>query len=161
MNIPLRPDRTEYEQGPEIDDMVPTRGYRETPVVGLGGSAGSIEGLQNFFTTLPAGSALAFVVVLHLAQEHESMLPEILQRCTRMPVHSAQDGMPLEPGHVYVIPSGKLLECADGKLRLQEPPELRGRHVAVDIFFRSLADTHGPTRRRWCFRAWTATAPSA
>ena len=161
MNIPLRPGRTEEEPGPQLDDMVPTRGYREVPVVGLGGSAGSIEGLQNFFTTLPASPGLAFVVVLHLAQEHESMLPDILQRCTRMPVHSAQDDMVVEPGHVYVIPSGKLLECADGKLRLQEPPQARSRHVAVDIFFRSLADTHGPTRRPWCFRAWTATAPSA
>jgi two-component system CheB/CheR fusion protein len=144
MNDALRPDRAEEELSHEIDDMVPTRGYREIPVVGIGGSAGSIEALQSFFGTMPAGSGLAFVVVTHLAQDYESMLPDILRRDTRMPVHRAEDGMAIEPGHVYVIPSGKLLECADGKLRLQDPPEARSRHVTVDIFFRSLADTHGP-----------------
>src|SRR5881275_2162284 len=104
MNDALRPDRTEEELG-----------------LGIGGSAGSIEALQNFFGTMPAGSGLAFVVVTHLAQEHESMLADILQRSTRMPVHRAEDGMRIEPGHAYVIPSGKLLECSDGKLRLQDP----------------------------------------
>jgi two-component system CheB/CheR fusion protein len=144
MNDTLRPDRAEEDLAEAIDEMVPTQGYSEVPVVGIGGSAGSVEALQAFFTGMPVNSGLAFVVVTHLPPEHESMLADILQRCTRMPVQRAEDGMPLQPGHVYVIPSGKLLECSDGKLRLQAPPQARSRHVAVDIFFRSLADTHGP-----------------
>jgi two-component system, chemotaxis family, CheB/CheR fusion protein len=144
MNDALRPDRTEEELGEKLDDMVPTRGYDEVPVVGIGGSAGSVEPLQAFFTAMPPNSGLAFVVVTHLPPEHETLLADILQRCTRMPVQRVEDNMPVEPGHVYVIPSGKLLECSDGHLRLQPQPEARGRHVAVDIFFRSLADSHGP-----------------
>jgi two-component system, chemotaxis family, CheB/CheR fusion protein len=144
MNDALRPDRVEEELGTELDDMVPTRGYQQVPVVGLGGSAGAIEALQNFFSAMPAGSGLAFIVVTHLPQEHESILPGVLQRCTRMPVCQAEDGMLIEPGHAYVIPSAKLLECVDGSLRLRDLPDAGGRHVAVDIFFRSLADTHGP-----------------
>ena len=85
MNDALRPDRTEEELGTELDAMVPTRGYRQVPVVGLGGSAGGIEALREFFAAMPAGSGLAFIVVMHLPQEHESVLPEVLQRCTRLP----------------------------------------------------------------------------
>jgi hypothetical protein len=36
-------------------------------VVGLGGSAGSIEALKTFFSCMPEDSGLAFVVVLHLS----------------------------------------------------------------------------------------------
>jgi two-component system CheB/CheR fusion protein len=144
MSNPLRPDRIEEDQPQDFDDMVPTRGYAQVPVVGLGGSAGGIEALQDFFGTMPPNTGLAFIVVMHLARDHDSMLPEILQRHTRMPVRRAEDGAQIEPAHVYVIPGGKLLQCQDGRLRLQELPEGSGRHVTVDIFFRSLADSHGP-----------------
>jgi two-component system CheB/CheR fusion protein len=36
-------------------------------IVGLGGSAGSIEALQTFFTHMPGDSGLAFVVVFRLS----------------------------------------------------------------------------------------------
>jgi len=49
-------------------------------VVGLGASAGGVAVLQQFFTEMPADSGLAFVVVMHLAPEHESNLPNILQQ---------------------------------------------------------------------------------
>ncbi|MBA2676091.1 chemotaxis protein CheB [Ramlibacter sp.] len=144
MKNPLRPDHNEEENPQDIDDMVPTRGYAEVPVVGLGGSAGGIEALQDFFTAMPPNSTLAFIVVMHLSADHESMLPEILQRCTRMPVCRVEDGMKVEPAHVYVIPGGKLIRCVDGHLTLEDLPDGRSRHVTVDVFFRSLADTHGP-----------------
>jgi two-component system, chemotaxis family, CheB/CheR fusion protein len=56
------------------------------PVVGLGGSAGSLSALQAFFSQMPEDSGLAFVVVLHLSPEHESSLATLLQNVTAMPV---------------------------------------------------------------------------
>ncbi len=50
----------------------------------------------------------------------------------------------VEPDHVYVIPPGKHLSMTDGKLCLVEIERTRGRRVTVDLFFRTLADTHGP-----------------
>ena len=41
-------------------------------VVGLGGSAGSIEALKTFFAHMPEDSGLAFVVVLHLLSAVDS-----------------------------------------------------------------------------------------
>jgi chemotaxis response regulator CheB len=55
-------------------------------VVGLGGSAGSIEALKTFFSYMPEESGLAFVVVLHLSPEYESHLEGVLQKWTSMPV---------------------------------------------------------------------------
>jgi two-component system CheB/CheR fusion protein len=43
-----------------------------------------------------------------------------------------------------VIPPGKSLAALDGELRLADLPATAGHHVAVDLFFRTLADTYGP-----------------
>ena len=105
----LNPDSTEVRLADQIDNMVPTHGYQRTPVVALGGSAGSIEALQAFFSSMPPQQDMAFIVVVHLLPEHESNLAEILQRQTRMPVMQVRDAQHIEPGKVYVIPPGKTL----------------------------------------------------
>ncbi len=142
---PVAPDFAEAgDYASTLDNIVPTRGYQMLPMVGLGGSAGGIEALQNFFTAMPLDSGMVFVVIMHLSPEHESTLPALIQRATKMKVQEAQDGERVEPNCVYVIPPGKHLSAIDGHLRLVDILPVRGRRVAVDLFFRSLADTHGP-----------------
>jgi two-component system, chemotaxis family, CheB/CheR fusion protein len=140
----LDPDVTEEALGTTIDNIVPTHAYHEARVVGLGGSAGSIPALQRFFSAMPADSNMVFVVVLHLSPEHESVLAEVLQRCTSMPVVQASDGEAVAVNRVYVIPPAKHLTMTDGHLRLTELSREPGRRMTVDLFFRSLADSHGP-----------------
>ncbi len=140
--LPLAPPDVWEEDG--LDNVIPARGYDMLPVVALGGSAGSIAALREFFESTPGETGLAYVVVLHLAPGHESTLPALLQRHTSMPVRAAGDGEKIEANSVYVIPPGKHLTATDGHLRLTDLQSERGRRVAVDLFFRSLADTHGP-----------------
>src|SRR5215210_6841730 len=85
----IAPDTVEQDQPEMLDNIIPTRGYQMLPVVALGGSAGSIPALQRFFAAMPADSGLGFVVILHLAAEHESIVDEILGRSTSMPVVQA------------------------------------------------------------------------
>ncbi len=140
----MPPDVIEEEQADEIDNIVPTRGYQMTPMVALGGSAGGIPALLEFFKAMPGDSGMVFVVVLHLSPEHHSTIPELLGRGTPMKVVQARDGERVQENMVYVIPPGKHLATVDGHLRLFELERQKGRRVAVDLFFRSLADTHGP-----------------
>lgn len=140
----IAPDFAEQEAGDEIDNIVPTYGYHRQPMVGIGGSAGSLQALQAFFSAVPADTKLVFVVIVHLSPTHESTLAEILARETKMRVLRAEDLQKVEPNHVYVIPPGKHLVTTDGQLRLFDLDHERGRRVAIDLFFRSLADTHGP-----------------
>jgi two-component system, chemotaxis family, CheB/CheR fusion protein len=111
-------------------------------VVGLGGSAGSIEALKTFFSYMPEDSGLAFVVVLHLSPEYESGLAEVLQKWTSMPVIQVSEPTKVEANSVYVIPPRKHLLMADGHLILTVLPHEHGKRSAVDIFFRTLAETH-------------------
>lgn len=145
----VRPDADDadaagHPEGDELDLVLPATDVQKLLVVGLGGSAGSIAALGRFFENTPVDTGAAYVVILHLAPDHHSLLPELLQNATPMTVQAARDGIELEPDHVYVIPPGKQLTTADGHLRLTEMPIEPGRRVAVDLFFRSLADTHGP-----------------
>ena len=121
-------------------------GQDATPrlVVGLGASAGGIKALQEFFVGMPPDSGAAFVVVLHLSPEHESHLAEVLQVVTRMPVRRATETIRLEPNHIYVISPNTSLRLADGHLTVSDTLRLEERRAPVDIFFRTLADTHGP-----------------
>ena len=138
-----RAGSTRDDPADHADDLIPSHGYGKVPVVGLGGSAGSIEALQAFFNTMPSQSGLAFVVVIHLAPDHHSVLTELIQRCTRMRVLKVEDTLTVEANTVYVIPPGKFLQSDQDELKLVSIPEGRARHVTVDIFFRTLADSHG------------------
>jgi two-component system, chemotaxis family, CheB/CheR fusion protein len=141
----MSPERAKEEGAERSDDTPAPAGSQLLPVVGLGASAGGIQALQAFFKAVPERPGMAFVVVLHLASDYESTLPQVLQRVTKMPVRQAAESQTIEADTVYVIPPGKSIECLDGRLVLRDPvPLQRGRHVAVDLFLRTLADTHGP-----------------
>src|SRR5262249_16094745 len=110
------------------------------PVIGMGGSAGSINALRSFFSHMGTDSGLAFVVIGDLSPDHESRIATLLQSFTSTPVVQVSDTVKVEANRVYVIPQAKHLSVADGQLCLSELLPERGRRVAVDLFFRTLAD---------------------
>ena len=110
------------------------------PVVGIGASAGGLEALEQFFRYTPPNSGMAFVLVQHLDPHHASLLSEILQRTTTMPVVEALDQIPVEPNCVYVIPPNRDMAIFHGKLQLSVPDEPRGSRMPIDAFLRSLAE---------------------
>ncbi len=106
----------------------------------MGGSAGALEAFQQFFTHLPANSGLGFVLVTHMDPAHKGMLPELLGRCTKMPVVQAGESMRVLPDHVYVIPPNKDMSILGGILHLHEPQSARGLRTPIDFFLRRLAE---------------------
>jgi len=129
-------------------DDIHTRPAREQAdaltVVGVGASAGGVQALQEFFNDVPRNTGLAFVVVLHLSPDYESHLADVLRTISRIPVEQINGPVRVEPDHVYVIPPSKHLIMIGGMLHLQDIEQPQGRRIAIDRFFRTLADTHGP-----------------
>jgi len=109
------------------------------PVVGVGASAGGLEALRGMLGTLPVDTGMGFVIVQHLAPDHASSLAEILANSTKMPVCEVADEPAIEPDHVYVIPPGRDMIVAGGKLVLL-PQQRHAAHRGIDRFFRSLAE---------------------
>ena len=112
-------------------------------VVGLGASAGGIGALKEFFARTPVETGAAYVVILHLAPDHESRLAEVLQTATRMPVTQARGQVAMLPNRVYVIPPNANLAMTDAHLAVSPIDPAAQKVAPVDFFFRTLADAYG------------------
>ncbi len=110
------------------------------PIVGIGASAGGLEAFEAFFRACPLDTGMAFVLVPHLDPTHVSLLTEILQRCTTLPVVEALDQIAVAPDHVYVIPPNREMAILNGVLQLHLPEQARGKRMPIDGFLRSLAE---------------------
>ena len=108
-------------------------------VAGIGASAGGLDAFKKLFSAMPADSGIAFVLIPHLDPTRESMMVELLARCTKMPVFEATEGTAVEANAVYVIPPNKYMTISDGALHLTGPVERGGPQTSIDLFLRSLA----------------------
>jgi two-component system CheB/CheR fusion protein len=112
-------------------------------VVGIGASAGGLEACKAFLDAMPGDSGIAFVLVLHLDPNRESMMAGLLGKRTAMPVVEVAHGVSLEPNHVYVIPPNTYITVRDGDVFHEPPVKQRGISMPIDHFFRSLAGARG------------------
>jgi two-component system, chemotaxis family, CheB/CheR fusion protein len=113
-------------------------------VVGIGASAGGLDPLVRFFDNLPKDTGMAFVIVQHLSPDFKSLMDELLARHTALPIHLVEDGMAVEPDHVYLIPSRKEMIISGGRLLLGDRGRQQELTLPIDVFFRSLAQDCGP-----------------
>ena len=115
------------------------------PIVGIGASAGGLEAFTQLLRNLPADSGMAFVLVQHLDPKHESRLADLLAKITRMPVQEVADRSPVRPDHVYVIPPNTIMTLSEDGLHLAPRSDIRGQHLPIDLFFKSLAEQRQTT----------------
>ena len=113
------------------------------PIVGVGASAGGFEAFRELLKALPSDTGLALVLVQHLDPGHESLLAKLLSKATAMPVAEVEEGMTVEPNHVYVIPPNKTMGIRNGTLHLMARGEPAAKHLPIDYFLTSLAEDRG------------------
>ncbi len=112
---------------------------RMFPIVGIGASAGGLDAFEQFLMNVPENTGMAYVIIQHLDPTQKGMLPELLQRITKMKVFQVKDHTVVKPDCVYVIPPNASMSILKGVLHLFEPIESRGLRLPIDFFFRSLA----------------------
>ncbi|KAA6438308.1 PAS domain S-box protein [Dyadobacter flavalbus] len=115
----------------------------QTLIVGIGASAGGVETLIEFFEQVDAGSDMAYVVILHLSPDYDSRLAEILGQVAPIPVIKVTENVRIQPNHVYVVPPNQHLQIQVNQITVSPNLNQEERRAPVDIFFRSLADSHG------------------
>jgi len=137
----IKPDSAKGSKPKKLaPTMHETKGF---PIVGIGASAGGLQAFEMFFKHMPPDSGMAFVLVPHLDPKHISILPDLLQKHTKMSVSLVEDGMKVQPNEVYVIPPNKFMAILHGVLHLMTPTTSGGFKLPVDFFFRSLANDQG------------------
>jgi two-component system CheB/CheR fusion protein len=97
-------------------------------VVCIGGSAGSLDVLERFFSDIPAGNGLTFAVAIHSIPERVDYLSEILGKFTSMPSVSIDENVDLQPDRIHVI----RYQRDQGQM-----------HHSIDRYFQSMAEKYG------------------
>jgi two-component system, chemotaxis family, CheB/CheR fusion protein len=150
-----RQARAESDANAELAEGEQT-GNKLIAVVGIGASAGGLEAFKQLLARLPSDTGMAFVLVTHLDPKHESILPELVARATRMPVSEVKDGTPVAPDHVYVMPRNTSMAIEGGALRLRPREEGRAPRHPIDAFLQTLAEDQS-TRAVGVILSGTAT----
>ncbi|HEY4289818.1 MAG TPA: chemotaxis protein CheB [Puia sp.] len=113
--------------------------HEEFPIVAIGASAGGLEAISKLLEALSPELGMAYVIIQHLSPTHQSILPELLERKTRMKVLQVEDGMHVHPDSVYVIPPNSYVSIVDSKLTLSPRVKTEGGYHSIDHFLMALA----------------------
>ena len=127
-----------------MQHALPTGFSHKTRAVVVGASAGGVEALLELFSGLQPDFALPIIVVLHISQERNSLLPEVFGHRLTLPVREAADKEPIVPGTVYFAPPGYhlLVEQANCFALSCDAREHFSR-PSIDVLMESAADVWG------------------
>jgi two-component system CheB/CheR fusion protein len=120
----------------------PAAAVKPFPIVAIGASAGGLGSLRKFFATVPTGTAIGFVVAQHLDPRQVSMLAELIQRDSPLPVQEVTESQTVEAGRVYVLGPGRGASINGDRLVIGGVNKVDA-HAAIDALFRSLAQARG------------------
>ena len=124
----------------EIKD--PVKSFKQFPVVGIGASAGGLEAMKLFLSALPARSGMAYVFAQHLSATHVSIMPELLEKISPVPVKEISNNMLIEPDNLYIVPKGVTVKVADNKFLLELIDKKAKKPNTIDVFFSSLGSVY-------------------
>ncbi len=113
-----------------------------THLVVVGSSAGGIDALSTLVATLPADFPAPIVIAQHLDPNRPSHLADILGRRSTLPVRTALERGPLEPGIIYVVPANRHVHISDTEIDLQEESDARPK-PSIDLLLSSAAEVYG------------------
>ncbi len=130
---PLPPARV------KLKEVVP-----DIQLVAIGASTGGPIVLQKILSQLPQNFPVPVVIVQHMAAGFVQGFTEWMGESLNVPIHVAQNGEYLLPGHVYVAPDAYHIAVTGGNrvtLRQEEPEN--GLRPSVSYLFRSVAEMYG------------------
>ncbi len=148
---PVKRDPGVKNGSPKRPCTLPPKGRIRRPsrieAVGIGVSTGGPNSLNEVIPRFPANFRLPIFLVQHMPPVFTAQLAHRLDQKSKLKVVEAQDNMKVKGGTVYIAPGDFHMEVKrKGKSHVvtlnQNPPENSCR-PAVDVLFRSLAETYG------------------
>ncbi len=121
------------------------RAPTEFPVIAMAASVGGLHALSVILGGFPAGFPAAIAIVMHLSPNHKSILAEILDRRTHLPVKEAHTGDVLCPSCVFIAPPNHHLSVASGgrlKLSSSEAKKINHARPSAEPLFVSVAKVY-------------------
>lgn len=114
-------------------------------VVAMAASVGGLNALSVILRGLPADFPGAITIVMHLAPDHKSLLPEILGCRTDLKVKQAQPGDLLCDSSVFIAPPNHHLYVAKNRVLALSSPTAEKVHYSrpsAEPLFASVAEIY-------------------
>jgi two-component system, chemotaxis family, protein-glutamate methylesterase/glutaminase len=109
-------------------------------LVAIASSAGGLRALTEVLSVLTADFPASITVVQHLDPRHRSLMADILNRQSRLPIKQAEEGDRVQPGAVFIAPPDRhLLVNVDGTLSLSRTELVHFVRPSADLLFESVA----------------------
>lgn len=110
-------------------------------IVGVGASAGGLEAIKQFFKAVVSDNQIIWVIIQHLSPDYKSMMNELLQSSTEMPIKVVENDMEARPGSVYLIAPNTNLKIGENGRFITEAQhrDFATPNLPIDIFFESMA----------------------
>ena len=116
-------------------------------VIAIGVSTGGPTALNDVIPLLPSTLSVPVLVVQHMPAMFTRILADRLNTVSPLRVCEGADGMPVEPGHVYIAPGGFHMTVRKGagreQIALDESPPEHSCRPAVDVMLRSVNAVYG------------------
>ncbi|MEQ8671572.1 MAG: chemotaxis protein CheB [Aggregatilineales bacterium] len=112
-------------------------------IIVMGASAGGVEALMEIVRCLPENMPAAIFIVLHLARQGTSELPQILSHVGSLKAFFPQSNQPIEHGQIYIAPNDHHLLVHEGYVSLTTGPRENGFRPSIDPLFRTAAKAYG------------------
>jgi len=125
-----------------------TSGNQRIDILAIGTSTGGPNALAEVIPHLPGDFPVPVVVVQHMPPLFTRLLAERLNSQSALAVQEGEAGKTLMPGQVWIAPGSYHMTVARKgagvALNLNQDPPENSCRPAVDVLFRSVAQTYGP-----------------
>ncbi len=119
-------------------------------IIVIGASAGGVEAVESLLARMPAELPASIFAVIHTNPEAPGLLPQVFNRAGLLSAITPEDGEKIRSGRVYVAPPDRHMTVRDGRVRVVRGPKENGQRPAIDVLFRSAAESRGSRASAWC-----------
>lgn len=125
---------------------VAARFYSSARIIAIGASTGGTEAIRQVLMRLPVSSP-AVVVGQHIPRAFSAQFARRLDAACALHVREAEDGVLIQPGHVYIAPGDRHLKVvSDGgrhRCAVTTEPPCNHHRPSIDVLFGSVAHSVG------------------
>ena len=134
---------------PEIRFHAPALRASQLKIIAIGVSTCGPDALAKLLPYFPANFPLPVVIVQHMPPIFTALLARRLASKCALPVKEAQEGDPLSPSCIWIAPGDFHMVVQEENrrvhLRTHQGPRENFCRPSVDVLFRSVAATYGPS----------------
>lgn len=108
----------------------------------IGASAGGLEALKEFLKALDSNISAVYIIAQHLDPKHPTILKDLLERVSSLPVELVDQDMTPKPNTIYIVSPGHNAQIKHQKIVLT-PAASIGPKPSINLLLNSLAEEVG------------------